>query len=138
MMCDAKEKHWDELFEKLVPRRGKCESVAGELIRAGTKIGHRYNNDGDYIGIGYGNETCNAAARYLLNRGSEAVRDAIRRLWGESYRYKENLDALYEAILDQIDHDEKLLTTPTDDMLDYDKDADYSYDEDDPYVSIDD
>ncbi len=45
-------------FEELVPVKGKCESLAGEIIRAIARIGYRYYNDGDMVGVGYGKETC--------------------------------------------------------------------------------
>ena len=35
------------LFEELVPAEGPCETVAGELIRAISRIGYRDWNDGD-------------------------------------------------------------------------------------------
>lgn len=57
------EKALHEMFERLVPDCGSCETVAGEIVRALTKIVYRFYNAGDYIGVG--NETCNAAARYL-------------------------------------------------------------------------
>ena len=57
----------NELFEELVPGSGKAESLAGELVRAMARIGYRWYNDGDQVGIGYGRETCNPAARFLIH-----------------------------------------------------------------------
>ena len=34
----------NELFDELVPSKGKADSLAGELIRAVSRIGHRYYN----------------------------------------------------------------------------------------------
>ena len=56
------------LFGDLVPSSGKCDSLAGEMVRAAARIGYRFVNDGDQIGIGYGKETCNAAARFLIQK----------------------------------------------------------------------
>ena len=56
---------FDELFDELVPMSGKADSLAGEIIRAVSRIVYRYYNDGDIVGVGYGNETCNPAARFL-------------------------------------------------------------------------
>ena len=51
------EERINALFEELVPPMGKADSLAGELVRATCRIGYRYFNDGDHIGIGYGKET---------------------------------------------------------------------------------
>ena len=63
----------DALFEELVPDMGKAESMAGELVRATARIGHRFYNDGDCIGVGYGRETCNPAARFLEKHGNSKI-----------------------------------------------------------------
>ena len=46
------------LFKELVPISGKADSLAGEIVRAISRIGYRFYNDGDQLGIGYGKETC--------------------------------------------------------------------------------
>lgn len=56
----------DAWFEEYVPAEGKAETLGGEIVRAICKIGHRWNNDGDRFGVGYGNETCNDAVCFLL------------------------------------------------------------------------
>ncbi len=58
----------NQLFEELVPASGKAENLAGELVRAMARIGYRWYNDGDQVGIGYGRETCNPAARFLIHK----------------------------------------------------------------------
>ena len=55
----------NKLFKELVPETGKAGSLAGELVRAMSRIGYRFYNDGDQLGIGYGKETCNPAGRFL-------------------------------------------------------------------------
>lgn len=62
------EKRIEDLFEELVPTSGKADTVAGEIIRAIARISYRNYNDGDHIGVGYGNETCNPPARYLMKK----------------------------------------------------------------------
>lgn len=59
-------KYLENAFEGHVPVSGKADTLYGEIIRAINRIGYRYNNDGDHIGVGYGKETCNAAARFLM------------------------------------------------------------------------
>jgi hypothetical protein len=38
--------NYAELYSKLVPKSGKCETLEGELLRAASKIGHDYYNNG--------------------------------------------------------------------------------------------
>ena len=57
----------------MVPDTGKAESLAGERIRAISRIGYRYYNDGDQLGIDYGKETCNPAGRFLRANGNEQI-----------------------------------------------------------------
>ena len=59
-----------ELFGKLVPGTGKCDTIGGEILRAVNRIGYRWWNDGDKAGEGYGRETVNPAVRFL----TEAVK----------------------------------------------------------------
>lgn len=61
------EKKIDAMFERLVPRTGKSGTVAGEIVRAVSRIGYRYWNDGDHLGIGYGREVCNPAGSTWVN-----------------------------------------------------------------------
>ena len=59
-----------EMFDRLVPARGKCETIGGEILRAVNRICYRWYNDGDKAGEGYGRETVNPAVRFL----TEAVK----------------------------------------------------------------
>lgn len=56
----------DAWFDQYVPAEGKAETLGGEIVRAICRVGHRWNNDGDRFGVGYGNETCNGAVCFLL------------------------------------------------------------------------
>lgn len=56
---------WDQWFDKYVPSEGKADTVGGEIVRAMTRIIYRFFNDGDMVGISYGNTTCNSSDRYL-------------------------------------------------------------------------
>lgn len=119
----------DELFERLVPDTGKADTVAGEIVRAFSRIGFRWNNDGDRIGTGYGRETCNPAARYLIAKADDKVVDIIYDMWGANMTDNEYDDCLQElcaAVLNYLESSPELETTPnTEDMFDYrDKDED--------------
>ena len=72
----------NQLFEELVPASSKAENLAGELVRAMARIGYRWYNDGDQVGIGYGRETCNPAARFLIHKGNKEVSDLAASIWG--------------------------------------------------------
>jgi hypothetical protein len=110
------------LFEELVPFKGKADTVAGEMVRAISRIGYRYNNDGDCIGIEYGNKTCNAAARYLQSIGDENINETIDLMWG-NYREQEYLtyiQILIEEVAEFIEEHPELKTTPNEiDMNDF-------------------
>lgn len=134
----ATEERINALFEELVPASGKADTVAGEIIRAVSRIGHRNYNDGDHIGVGYGKETCNPAARYLMAKAGEKVVAAVRAIWGEevdSY-YDTGVSVLEEAVLEHLEQHPELKTTDnSEDMWDYqDKDEDVDdYEEDEDY-----
>lgn len=107
-------------FEELVPASGKADSLAGELVRAVCRIGYRFYNDGDQLGIGYGKETCNPAGRFLMNKGSERIGDTVAIMWGKwnEEEYERRLDELVEAVIEHIEQHPELRTTETEDMWD--------------------
>lgn len=140
----AREEKINELFEELVPDSGKAATVAGEIIRAISRIGYRNSNDGDHVGVGYGKETCNPAARYLMKKAGEEVADAIADLWGlePDDLYDERLAEVEEAVISYIEqHPELKEIENTEDMWDYRNeydDADDEWDEDDEYYEEED
>ena len=130
----TREEKINSLFDELVPASGKADTVAGEIIRAISRIGYRNYNDGDHVGVGYGKETCNPAARYLMKKAGEEVADAIADLWGlePDDLYDERLSDLEEKVLFYIEQHPELKTTPnSEDMWDYrDKTEDVDDEED--------
>lgn len=136
------EERINKLFEELVPVSGKAESLAGELIRAMSRIAYRFYNDGDQVGIGYGKETCNPAARFLMAKGSKRVSSLATAIWGiyDESAYEDLRDILAGAVADHVEQTPGLRTTPTDDMWDYrtDEDVDDDWeDEEDDYKEED-
>lgn len=124
------------LFEELVPAVGKAENLAGELVRAAERIGYRFFNDGDQIGIGYGKETCNAAARFLMANTPKEVSELVAGLWGlySEKGYEALLDVMIGELVAYIEAHAETRQQPTKDMFDYyDKyeDVDDSYDDED-------
>lgn len=136
-----------ELHDELVPPFDKADTKAGELVRATAKIAERYYNDGDQIGVGYGNRTCNAPARFLFEKlsGTEAE-GIIRNMWGmyDEDTYKINLNKLMGAVADYIEENPGLKTERnTEDMLDRfdafeDRDDSHDEEEDEYYEDEDD
>ena len=102
--------------------------MAGEIVRAVTRIAYRNWNDGDHVGVGYGKETCNPAARYLMKTAGADVAQAVSDLWGvwDDGHYNMLLERLEEAALDYIEENPELKATANnEDMYDYrDRDED--------------
>lgn len=124
----------DKLFDELVPRSGKANSLAGELVRAVNRLDYRWYNDGDRLGIGYGNETCNAAGRFLKVNGDDEIAHLISRAWeaADDELYDEIIDELEGAVAYYIEHNPELRQQPTEDMWNYfdvEKDQDDSWDD---------
>ena len=118
----------DALFEELVPSYGMAETMAGEIVRATTRIGHRWNNDGDMIGYCYGRETCNPPARFLLNNTNERIADIITELWElgqwtEEGAYAEALRELCAAVVEFVEGNSDLRKAYAIDMYSYTDDA---------------
>ena len=112
---------FNSLFEELVPTSGKADSLAGEIARAVGRIGYRFYNDGDQIGIGYGKETCNPAARFLLRKLPKETGDLVAALWGMASEdaYEAVLDILAGKVVDYIEGHPELRGLPTEDMFSY-------------------
>ena len=112
------------LGDALVPPQGKCDTVAGEIVRAMMKVVYRYYNDGDYYFMGYGLETAAPAIAYLENRYEDIISDAdtIAKKYTDYLDDKE-LEKSYEnflndmivAIVEDIQSHPELLTEPNDD-----------------------
>lgn len=111
----------NKLFNELVPRSGKADSLAGELVRAITRLGFRFYGDGDRLGIGYGNETCNAAGRFLIAKGSDEIEHLTARAWeaADDETYDELLNEIEGAVVRYIEHNPDLRQQPTEDMWSY-------------------
>ena len=105
-------------FEELVPLEGKADTLAGEIVRAISRIGYRFYNDGDQIGIGYGKETCNPAARFLIKKTPREIADLTAGLWGmvREAGYEAVLEILAAKLVDTIEAHPELREQPTEDM----------------------
>ena len=129
------EERINALFEELVPASGKADSLAGELVRAVSRIGYRFFNDGDQLGIGYGKETCNPAGRFLIAKTPREIGDLVAGLWGmySEAGYEAVLDILTGKVADYVESHPELREQPTEDMWSFrnaDEDVDEDVDED--------
>ena len=115
-----------ELFDEFVPTVGKADTVAGEILRAVMRIAYRNYNDGDHIGVGYGKETCNPAARFLIAKAGKEIAETIRGMWGmtSDKLYDRAVDLLEEETVAYIENHPELKTTENiNDMFDFRNDA---------------
>lgn len=137
-------KRFEELSDALMKPSGKSDTIGGELIRAVNRICYRFYNDGDVIGCGYGNETCNAAGRYILRYANVAMKDVLNAIWnGEVNDGCEAMaDKPYELLLSQLvdetvkylDSKSEELDGETPDMLDFSSKEDTRYDLEDESI----
>lgn len=109
----------NKLFEELVPTSGKADSLAGELVRATARVGYRFFNDGDMVNQGYGKETCNPAARFLIAKGNAEISSLTVALWEifSEDAYEKVLDTLEGAVADYIKQNPDLRSQPTKDKV---------------------
>lgn len=122
---DGTEDILDMLFEALVPPEGKCETVAGEMVRAMMRLLYRDYNDGDKFYEGYGLETCASSAAYLMDRGFDGM---FMEIMEESHRYDNNDEAYTVALLDiadavvreLADNEDLFVTSNEEDSRDFD------------------
>lgn len=124
----------NKLFKELVPETGKADSLAGELVRAMSRIAYRFYNDGDMVNIAYGKETCNPAARFLIAKGNAEVSSLTAGLWEifSEDAYEKVMDILCGAVADYVEQNPDLRNQPTEDMWDFkdeEEDQDDSWDE---------
>jgi len=115
---------FDKLFDLLVPESGKCDSLAGEIIRAVNKLDYRWYNDGDRFFEDYGIETCGQPAFFLANfeHNDETPLWDVIMLCAEYNKdndeYDEWINKLKDIVCDYINVHPELLSMETEDMND--------------------
>ena len=126
---------FDKMFDEYVPTSGHSNVVGGEIVRAFVRINYRFYNDGDQIGIEYGNETCNSAARFLKKYcAGSPVEDVIDAMWGEYDRndYESSLKQLQLEVKEYLERNPELFKKENnDDIFNYDEPEDFNYDNED-------
>lgn len=111
------------LFDSMVPARGTCDTVAGELVRAMMRLLYRDSNDGDLFYDGYGIETCGGAVAYIIDTVSEIDftdifgQIALRQL--EDDRYTAALEDVCDKLVTYILDNDSLLAPNESDFHDF-------------------
>lgn len=139
---------FEAVFEFLVPSTGKCDSVAGELVRAMMRVIYRDFNGGDVFYEGYGKETCLPSVAYIIEQFPDMYDDfdeiAQDQLMGSEYTAK--LNDIADEILSRLFYSDYELffwmpnstdsrNTDTDEYDDWE--PEYEYEGDFPNVLID-
>ena len=125
----------DHYFERMVPAMGKAETINGEIIRAVSRIGYRWYNDGDKFFEGYGCETAGPALAFLTQ--CSEIDPQIRAGFAAAERDAGISNDNYEVFLQQlfelaVRHVETIPNKPTEvDMFDFDSDYQEEWDDDD-------
>lgn len=121
---EDKTKALDLLFDALVPPEGKCDTVAGEIVRALMRLVARYYNDGDYFFMGYGLDVAAPSVAYLQSRYEDIISDAdaVAKHYTDYLDdkqleddYEKFLNDLICAVVEDIQTHPELLVEPNDD-----------------------
>ena len=116
----------NRLFDELVPPSGPAKSLVGEIVRAMSRIGYRFLNDGDRYYEGSGLETVAPAMQYIIDfiedHGDAKDIDKARKLiryfnevGDESKQaYEDNIRQIFDIVFSILSYDrnEELLDMP--------------------------
>lgn len=122
--------NFESWFREYVPNEGSCPTQGGEILRAANRILYRWWNDGEKIGQGYGNETVNPAARYIVDKiDSKETREIEDILNGslemDDNEYEDWINRFRKNIEDILRENEQLFHTPNDeDFWDWEEEGD--------------
>lgn len=118
------------LHESLVPDMGAVQTIEGEIVRAISRIGYRYFNDGDRIALNYGIETCDPAARYLCHICGGKIKDTIVSMasmadtYWDTTVYESYLIALTDEVMRFLEENPELVKQENvHDCFNYDEDC---------------
>ena len=123
--------YFNELRDKLIPACGKASTVAGEIIRAMDRLIYRFWNDGDMVGNGYGNETCNGSYRYMYRMLGDNCPD-LYAVNDNEEDYAAALAKLADEVKNHLESNPELFVQKNldDSRLDYDEPEDRNWNED--------
>lgn len=117
------EKLFEDMWDQLVPSKGKCETLAGEMLRAVGKLRHDFYNNG------MGNNT-SGALNFLRHKGAigEEFYDIVSpyttgRVYGGKYdgdKFHNAIDGIFESAVKMISLNPQLMTIENNEsMFDY-------------------
>ena len=121
--------YFNELRNKYVPASGAADTEAGEIIRAMDRLIYRFWNDGDKVGIGYGNEVCNSSYRYLYRTIGNLCPSLA--CVDDDYKYYDLLATTAENVKTYLTNHPESFNTPNTDDSRTPSPEDYDYDNDD-------
>ena len=109
----------DALYEEFVRRYEKAATRAGEIVRAAYQIAYSNWNEGDHLGVGYGNKTCNPAGRFLAAKCDGKVRKCVWNAWGirRQKAYDAAIVRLEIAVCEYLDAHPELFHGPNRDNM---------------------
>lgn len=108
---------FETAFDLLVPESGKCETLAGEMVRAMMRLLYRDYNDGDLFYESYGLEVAAPAAAFLMEHGYwDQFEEIMNKELRDDY-YTQALEAIKDKLVDDILDLEFLATINEEDML---------------------
>ena len=93
---------FETAFDLLVPESGKCETLAGEMIRAMMRLLYRDYNDGDLFYESYGLEVAAPAAAFLMEHGYWDQFEEIMNKELRDDQYTQALEAIKDKLIDDI------------------------------------
>ena len=92
--CDgAYQKEYNELYEKMVPEQGSCNTLNGELIRAVSRLSYEYFNNGN----------CNACEAHEAQNDGWYGGYKDDEEWEEETEYEYNVSSYYGKFLQIIE-----------------------------------
>ena len=119
--------------EDYMPGSGKANTKGGELVRAAQRILNEYYESGNMIGRGFGNETVNPAARYIIEKtdfsGNGEIEDMLNHdVQMDDSEYNSWLKRFETDFTNWLRDKEDLFSTPNDDdIADYIEEDDVEY-----------
>lgn len=130
---------FERIFSELVPPSGKCDTVAGEMLRAAGRLRHDFYNNG------MGNNT-SGALKFLREKSAidnELFEYVLPYTTGRLYQGKYDgdffqvaIDRIVEMTTKMVTYNPQLMVMEnTEDMFDYEDPFDYEEDEPCPECS---
>jgi len=119
-------KRYQALYDSLVPFEGNCETIEGETLRAFSRVGYRFFNDGDVFYRGYGCETAGPPHAFLVRESplSRQLRPIFAKCeFGGEEAYERALDEAGEVIVSWVESKNGQYTPNTDNVDMFDSEA---------------